>query len=189
MQYIIDNTPIVEAEFVMPTQIIVDKGYIYRGITSTEGPAWHFFPQSTAGFTQEGDYYKKQFDYRITDQTKVAYKVNDVRYDYSRYEANQWGIYFYYANNGTEIFAAQGQVGGNVSLRIPVELGIPESLYYGEEQHTVYDYPIMINGKAPYGSSEDDAVWKVYFNEVDYKGTVVSTTIQEDVKWSEIINN
>lgn len=25
MQYIIDNTPIVEAEFVMPTQIIIDK--------------------------------------------------------------------------------------------------------------------------------------------------------------------
>ena len=25
MQYIIDNTPIVEAEFVMPTQIIVDN--------------------------------------------------------------------------------------------------------------------------------------------------------------------
>ena len=25
MQYIIDNTPIVEAEFIMPTQIIVDN--------------------------------------------------------------------------------------------------------------------------------------------------------------------
>ena len=91
MQYIIDNTPIVEAEFVMPTQIIIDKGYIYRGITSTEG--------------------------------------------------------------------------------------------------VVENNIMMINGKAPYGSSEDDAVWKVYFNEVDYKGTVVSTTIQENVKWSEIINN
>ena len=88
MQYIIDNTPIVEAEFVMPTQIIVDKGYIYRGITSTEG--------------------------------------------------------------------------------------------------VVENNIMMINGKAPYGSSEDDAVWKVYFNEVDYQGTVVSTTIQENVKWSEI---
>ena len=27
------------------------------------------------------------------------------------------------------------------------------------------------------------------YNEVDYKGTVVSTTIQENVKWREIINN
>ena len=88
MQYIIDNTPIVEAEFIMPTQIIVDKGYIYRGITSTEG--------------------------------------------------------------------------------------------------VVENNIMMINGKAPYSSSEDDAVWKVYFNEVDYQGTVVSTTIQENVKWSEI---
>lgn len=91
MQYIIDNTPIVEAEFVMPTQIIIDKGYIYRGITSTEG--------------------------------------------------------------------------------------------------VVENNIMMINGKAPYGSSEDEAVWKIYYNEVNYQGTVVSTTIQEDVKWSEIINN
>ena len=98
-------------------------------------------------------------------------------------------MYFYYENNGNEVFAAQGQMGGNVSLHIPVKLGMPESLYYGEEQHTVYDYPMMINGKAPYGSSEDEAVWKVYFNEVNYQGTVVSTTIQENVKWSDIINN
>ena len=189
MQYIIDNTPIVEAEFVMPTQIIIDKGYIYRGITSTEGIAWHFFPHSTDGFLQQGDYYVKHFDYRISDPTKTAYMINDVIYNYSHYETKQGGVYFYYENNGNEVFAAQGQMGGNVSLHILVELGIPESLYYGDAQHTVYDYPMMINGKAPYGSSEDEAVWKVYYNEVDYKGTVVSTTIQENVKWSDIINN
>ena len=189
MQYIIDNTPIVEAEFVMPTQIIIDKGYIYRGITSTEGIAWHFFPHSTDGFLQQDDYYVKQFDYRISDPTKTAYMIDDVIYNYSHYVSKLGGVYFYYENNGNEVFAAQGQMGGNISLHIPVELGIPESLYYGDAQHTVYDYPMMINGKAPYGSSEDDAVWKVYYNEVDYQGTVVSTTIQENVKWSDIINN
>lgn len=48
---------------------------------------------------------------------------------------------------------------------------------------------MMINGKAPYGSREEDAVWKVYYNEVNHQGTVVSTTIQENVTWREIINN
>ena len=90
MQYIIDNTPIVEAEFVMPTQIIIDKGYIYRGITSTEG--------------------------------------------------------------------------------------------------VVENNIMMINGKAPYGSSEDDAVWTVYKNPIDEFGNVVEEEIEvlENQVWSEI---
>lgn len=178
----------IDAEILLPIATIKDKGLIYRGVYATEGLAWHFFPQSTTGFTQEGDYYRKQYDYRITDQTKVSYKVNGIRYNYSRYEAMHGGVYFYYASDGTEIFAAQGQIGGNVSLNIPVELGIPESLYYGEEQHTVYDYPMMINGKAPFGSSEDDAVWTVYINPIDEFGNVVEEEIEvlENQIWSEI---
>lgn len=178
----------IDAEIVLPIATIKDKGLIYRGIYATEGMAWNFSPQSTEGFVQQGDYYVKQFNYRISDQTKVAYLINDVRYNYSRYEAKQGGVYFYYANNGTEIFAAQGQMGGNASLNIPVGLGIPESLYFGEEQHTVYDYPIMINGKAPYGSSEDDAVWTVYINPLDEFGNVVDEEIEVlyNQVWSEI---
>ena len=92
MQYVIDDTPIVEAEVIMPTQIIVDKGYIYRGIISIEG-------------------------------------------------------------------VVEGQV-------------------------------LMINGKAPFGSSEDDAVWTVYVNPLDEFGNVVEEEIEvlENQIWSEIKN-
>lgn len=85
MQYIIDDSPIVIAEILVSTQIIVDKGLIYRGIYVT-------------------------------------------------------------------------------------------------------DTPIMINGKAPYGSSEDDAVWTVYINPLDEFGNVVEEEIEVlyNQIWSEI---
>ena len=47
---------------------------------------------------------------------------------------------------------------------------------------------LMINGKAPYGSSEDDAVWTVYINPLDEYGNVVEEEIEvlENQIWSEI---
>jgi hypothetical protein len=47
---------------------------------------------------------------------------------------------------------------------------------------------LMINGKAPYGSSEDDAVWTVYINPLDEFGNVVEEEIEvlENQIWSEI---
>lgn len=49
---------------------------------------------------------------------------------------------------------------------------------------------LMINGKAPYGSSEDDAVWTVYINPLDEFGNVVEEEIEvlENQIWSEIKN-
>ena len=47
---------------------------------------------------------------------------------------------------------------------------------------------LMINGKAPYGSSEDEAVWTVYINPLDEFGNVVEEEIEvlENQIWSEI---
>ena len=179
-------TATVEVE--VPLIVVKDKGFIYRGIYVTEGMAWHFFPQSTEGFTQQGDYYVKHFDYRISDPTKTAYRIDDVVYNYSHYEAKQGGVYFYYENNGNEVFAAQGQMGGNIGLNIPVGMGIPQSLYYGESQHTVFDNPLMINAKAPYGSLETDAVWTVSTSTLSPIGEVISTTIAENQIWSNYNN-
>ena len=176
----------IDAEILLPIATIKDKGLIYRGIYATEGIAWHFFPHSTDGFTQQGDYYVKQFDYRISDPTKTAYRIDDVVYNYIHYETKQGGVYFYYENNGNEVFAAQGQMGGNISLNIPVGMGIPQSLYYGESQHTVFDNPLMINGTAPYGSSEDDYVWKVVYNTVSEIGEVIGSDTQENQSWTEV---
>ena len=49
---------------------------------------------------------------------------------------------------------------------------------------------LMINGKAPYGSSEDDAVWTVFINPLDEFGNVVEEEIEvlENQIWSEIKN-
>ena len=49
---------------------------------------------------------------------------------------------------------------------------------------------LMINGKAPYGSSEDDAVWTVYINPLDEFGNVVEEEIEVlyNQIWSEIKN-
>ena len=49
---------------------------------------------------------------------------------------------------------------------------------------------LMINGKAPFGSSEDDAVWTVYINPLDEFGNVVEEEIEvlENQIWSEIKN-
>lgn len=49
---------------------------------------------------------------------------------------------------------------------------------------------LMINGKAPYGSSEEDAVWTVYINPLDEFGNVVEEEIEvlENQIWSEIKN-
>lgn len=49
---------------------------------------------------------------------------------------------------------------------------------------------LMINGKAPYGSSEDDAVWTVYINPLDEYGNVVEEEIEVlyNQIWSEIKN-
>lgn len=49
---------------------------------------------------------------------------------------------------------------------------------------------LMINGKAPYGSSEDDAVWTVFINPLDEYGNVVEEEIEVlyNQIWSEIKN-
>ena len=49
---------------------------------------------------------------------------------------------------------------------------------------------LMIDGTAPYGSSEDDAVWTVYINPLDEYGNVVEEEIEvlENQIWSEIKN-
>ena len=49
---------------------------------------------------------------------------------------------------------------------------------------------LMINGKAPYGSSEDDAVWTVYINPLDEYGNVVDEEVEVlyNQIWSEIKN-
>ena len=49
---------------------------------------------------------------------------------------------------------------------------------------------LMINGKAPYGSSENDAVWTVYVNPLDEFGNVVEEEIEllYNQIWSEIKN-
>lgn len=47
---------------------------------------------------------------------------------------------------------------------------------------------LMINGKAPFGSLEDDAVWTVYINPLDEFGNVVEEEIEVlyNQIWSEI---
>ena len=47
---------------------------------------------------------------------------------------------------------------------------------------------LMINGKAHFGSSEDDAVWTVYLNPLDEYGNVVEEEIEVlyNQIWSEI---
>lgn len=65
-----------------------------------------------------------------------------------------------------------------------------KGLIYRGVCKTVDSQEYMVNGKAPYGSSEDDAVWTVYINPLDEYGNVVDEEIEVlyNQIWSEIKN-
>lgn len=54
---------------------------------------------------------------------------------------------------------------------------------------TANEGTLMIDGTAPYGSSEDDYVWKVVYNTVSEVGDVIDSSTQENQSWTEIKQN
>ena len=197
MQYQLDNNTVinfdlnfindVEVDFdiVLPLLSIKDKGSIYRGIYITYSVE---YSTVTPDFFEQGDNYRMIMDYRVSNPDVYVYKINDVAYSYDRTESSMGGVYFYYKHDESEIYVAQGQMGGNANINVPLSYGIPTSLSIGIV--TQLENSLMINAKAPYGSSEDDAVWTVYINPLDEFGNVVEEEIEvlENQIWSEIKN-
>lgn len=172
---------------VIPVVAMRDRGLIYRGFVTTESVEEVDYEPD---FEQNGDFYTMELGNQMPAQTRII--LDGTEFVFDRYSAQYGGVTFYYSSDGTEIHVGMATLVPNptATLSVPVSFGTPESVVVPEKSPLPDGESLMINGKAPYGSSEDDAVWTVFINPLDEYGNVVEEEIEvlENQIWSEIKN-
>lgn len=183
-QDLIDRIAELEEEL----SLLEDRNMIIRGKVATILRTVTYTQVDTSDFVTVGDLQRKQLDFRLTgDPELTSWTLNGVEYQFDRAEGQQYGVIFYYKSESGEFFTGQGLGSGNLVINIPVSLGVPESLEYGEMQESEMGHTVVIDGRARIGTSEDTPAWRIWVNHTDSLGHIFQTDFYDNQSWSEFI--